>query len=307
MSSFSPPNPQTGAKPSLATKKPFYKRIWFLILVGLVIIGYFAPDPDEGQSDLLSETSPSISTSLVPTTTTLPEKNWTENLKTEVLGEELLKSTCTGLKKVIKSQTKLIDKRIAATEKPSKDPYESAAYIKEIDWAFNPHVASVRGFKRDATDPVLTLGSIDLPTNTQYSDFLDEAVSACGLLPDSNLLDNSALGLDNRLSTMISSASNLPWYPQDFKEYFPGVAFKKAKRSLDCYSCWGIVYEVITNKSCPNQLYVQANFIDSSGAVFDWSNDTVQAFRAGQIAYVELYTYGYSGSGTVELTEVNCY
>ena len=106
MSSFSPPNPQTGAKPSLATKKPFYKRIWFLILVGLMIIGYFAPDPDDSQSDLLSETSPSVSTSLVPTTTVLPEKNWTENLKTEVLSEELLKSTCTELKKVIKSQTK---------------------------------------------------------------------------------------------------------------------------------------------------------------------------------------------------------
>ena len=272
-----------------------------------MIVGYFAPDADEGQSDSSSETSSSITTLFVPTTTTLPEIDWIENLKAEVLAEDLVKSTCTELKKVINSQIKLIDKRITATEKPSKDPYESASYIKEIDWAFNPHVASIRGFKRDVTDPVLTSGSIDLPTNTQNNDFLDESISACGLLPDSNLLDNSALGLDNRLSTMISSANNLPWYPQDFKEYFPGIAFKKAKRSLDCYSCWGIVYEVITNKSCPNQLYVQANFIDSNGAVFDWSNDTVQSFRAGQIAYVELYTFGYSGSGTVELTEVNCY
>ena len=47
--------------------------------------------------------------------------------------------------------------------------------------------------------------------------------------------------------------------------------------------------------------------MDSSGAVFDWSNDTVKALQAGQIAYVELATYGSSGSGTVKITKVDCY
>ena len=308
MSNLLPPSSSESVSPSGKSKKPWYKKTWFFILVGLIVAGNisdnFFSDKESTES---APTTILASSTTTTSTTTIPEVLWGENLKSDTLATDLAMATCTELKKVIKNQTKLIDTRITATEKPSKDQYESAAYIQEIDWAFNPHVATIHGLKRDATDPVLTSGSMSLPTNTQYDDFVDFAISSCGLLTNSDVLDDSALGLDNRLSSMISSANNLPWYPQGFKEYFPGVAFKKAKKSLDCYSCWGIVYEVITNRSCPSQLYVQANFIDSNGAVFDWSNDTVQSLRAGQMAYVQLVTYGYSGSGTVELTEVNCY
>lgn len=52
-----PPTPPVVATPGKKPKKPFYKRIWFLILVGLMIIGYFAPDSEK------TETSKEISSS----------------------------------------------------------------------------------------------------------------------------------------------------------------------------------------------------------------------------------------------------
>jgi hypothetical protein len=147
-----------------------------------------------------------------------------------------------------------------------------------------------------------------IPSAAQYIGFVGDSIIACGLAQDSGALDVLALKLDQRLLNMISLANNLPWYPKGFVEYFADFAFKKStRRGLDCYSCWGIVYEVVSNKSCPNTLYVEANFIDSSGAVFDWSNDTVNALQVGQIAYVQLITFGHSGSGTVKVTKVNCY
>ena len=66
MSNLTPPNPPTTELPGDKPKKPFYKRIWFLVLVGLMIIGYFAPDATPETS---KETSSSTSIPYKPTTT----------------------------------------------------------------------------------------------------------------------------------------------------------------------------------------------------------------------------------------------
>ena len=306
MSGFSAPEP--GSSPSIPSrdKKPIYKRTWFLIIAGLTLVGIFAPKSDSTKSDSTKK-STSTTDSTTPTTT-IPEMMWNENLKSDVVATDLAMSTCKELTKVIRSQTKLIASRISATEKPYNDPYDSADYIAEVDWESTIHTDTSFGLKRSATDPVLTSGSTTIPSESQYVGFVGDSIIACGLTQDSGTLDDSSFKLDQRLLNMKSLANNLPWYPKGFVEYFPDFAFKKStKRGLDCYSCWGIVFEVVSKKSCPNTMYVEANFIDSSGAVFDWSNDTVNALQAGQIAYVELITYGHSGSGTVKVTKVDCY
>ena len=309
MSGFSAPEP--GSNPSITSdgKQPIYKRKWFIALVVLGLIGAFAPKSKSSTSTNPSgAATPSEESTSTIATTTIPEKLWSENLKPEIIATDLAMSTCKELTKVVRSEAKLVASRIIATEKPSSDPYDSADYIAEIDWESTIHTDTLFGLKRAATDPVLTSGSTTIPSEGQYIGFVGDSIIACGLAQDSETLDDAAFKLDQRLLNMKSLANNLPWYPKGFVEYFSDFAFKKSSnRGLDCYSCSGIVYEVVSKKSCPNTLYVEANFMDSSGAVFDWSNDTVKALQAGQIAYVELATYGSSGSGTVKITKVDCY
>lgn len=71
MSNLTPPNPPTIELPENKPKKPFYKRIWFLVLVGLMIIGYFAPDSEEGSSSVSTVVKPATTVSIT-TTSTLP-------------------------------------------------------------------------------------------------------------------------------------------------------------------------------------------------------------------------------------------
>ena len=74
MSNLTPPTPPAAVIPGKKPKKPIYKRLWFLVLAGLMIIGYFAPDSEETESDTSEETTSkettsSASTTVRPTTT----------------------------------------------------------------------------------------------------------------------------------------------------------------------------------------------------------------------------------------------
>jgi len=306
MSNLPPPSSSQSMSPSVKSKKPWYKSTWFLILVGLIVVGNisnnFISDSDN------SGTAPTtvLESATTTSTTTIPERLWSENLRVEVLATDLVLETCTELKKIIKEQTKLIESRITATEKPSKDQFDSADYIQEIEWESTDHLDTAIGLERAISAPVLTAGSMSLPTETQFSNFLDEAIRACGLLTDSDALENSARALDNRLIGMVSMAENLPWYPKGFEEFFPDIAFRVSKKGLDCYSCAGLVWEVVTNKSCPNSLYIEANHFDKSGVIDDWTNDTVRALEAGQIAEIELYFYSVN-AGTQRIIKADCY
>ena len=240
--------------------------------------------------------------------TTISEPSWSDNLKEGVSATDLAQFSCGGLKSKLEERIALVWSRLSETDQPSQDQFKSAEFVWQAVWANDKHLGATEGMLRAITGPLLEAGSKEAPTEVQRSEFLNEAISACNLGSLLVTLDESAGALDDRLESMIWSANNLPWYPDGFEEAYPGVAFRKSERGLDCYSCSGIVYEVITQFSCPNQLYVEANFIDGNGTIFDWDNDTVQSLSAGQIAYVELYTYS-SGSGprTISLTKADCF
>ena len=71
MSNLTPPTPPSTDFAEGKPKKPFYKRIWFLILVGLMVIGYFAPDTEDSSSSATTTVMPA-STIATTTTSTLP-------------------------------------------------------------------------------------------------------------------------------------------------------------------------------------------------------------------------------------------
>lgn len=282
--------------------KPIYRRWWVWVIVGSVL--FYVVMPKAGTKTANDSTSSSKGTT---TTETTPAISWTANLKPGVSGPDISAALCPDLGSFIKTQLQIIADRLNQTEKPMNDAFESADYLTKIDWEAFKHKEDAIERQLSITNSALLSNSAVTPTDDQAEEFLQDTITTCGFEVDAQKLTKEAIRLDTRLQSMQLKANNLPWYPKGFEEYFPGVAFKKSSRGLDCYSCRGIVYEVVTNKSCPNQLYVEANFLDSSGSIFDWSNDTVQSLPAGTIAYVELITFSSSGSGTVMVTEANCY
>ena len=308
MSGFSAPEP--GPSPSIPSrdKKPIYKRTWFLIIAGLTLVGIFAPKSDSTKSDS-SKKSTSTTESTTPTTT-IPEMMWNENLKSDVVATDLAMTSCTELKKVIKSQTKLIAARIAETEKPYEDPYDSAEYFQNIDWEGNNHAYMVVLLKRALTDPVLTTGSITMPLESQYTGFERDSEIACGLAQDSQVLDDSAVKLDQRLLTMKSAANNLPWYPKGFDVYSGDSQI--AWRWLDTgeYSCsygdhcWGMA--IIARDGCPSSVYAEITILDSSGTNIGYTNDTTSGLGAGQKAKLVFEDFT-AGAKSARLAEISCY
>lgn len=270
-----------------------------IVLLLLALLGWILPDPDqEGAAE----------TSVEATTTTPSELTWEDNLRSDVSATDLTMFLCDGLRQKLEERVELIWSRLAESEVPSQDAFASADFVRQVSWANATHSWTTDRLLEDLSDPLLEAGSKDTPTNVQRTEFLNDSISECGLTLLSNALAESARALDDRLQSMIWSANNLPWYPDGFSEQFSGVAFRKSERGLDCYSCNGIVYEVISAFDCPNQLYVEANFIDGNGTIFDWDNDVVRSLSAGQIAFIELQTY-ISGFGqkTVSLTKADCF
>lgn len=209
MSNFSPPKP-IGANGPLKSQKPLYKKTWLplgLVVMSVVgFIGNLLPDSNEPNS---SGADVALR-ALVGKILTIPEKGWSENLKSDIVASDLALQTCKELVKEIRNQTWLISSRISSTEKPSTDPYDSAEYIQKIDWETTKHADAVLGIMRAITDPILTSGSVSIPTVSQFNGFDEDAIIACGLSQDSAALNESAVKLDSRLSAMNSMASNLP-------------------------------------------------------------------------------------------------
>lgn len=307
MSQFNPPTPPLTSTDVTKKKKPIYKRKWFLALAVLMIIGYFAPDFSETDS---GESKAPVTTVLA--TTTLPEKVWSENLKSAVLATDLASTTCAELKKVIKDQIKLIDSRIAASEKPYKDPYDSAEYIQKIDWKTVVHKEVVLSLKRGVTDPVLTSGSITIPLESQYIGFERDSVTACGLSQESEVLKDLAFKLDQRILNMKSSANNLPWYPKGFFQYGgdPQIAYRwltygsEYTCSYSSAYCFGMF--VIARDGCPTSVYAEINLLDGSDTNLGFTNDTTSALSPGQKAKLVFDTFT-DGVKSANLGKISCY
>ena len=311
MTNLPPPSSSQPVSPSGKPKKPWYKRTWFLILVGLIVVGNISDNfiSDSDSSSSAPKTVPeSSTTSTTTSTTTIPAILWNENLKADILAADLALTTCSELKKMIRSQAKLIASRVSATEKPSSDPYDSADYIREIDWEDTIHTDNVFDQMRSATAPVLTNSSMTIPSVAQYIGFVGDSIIACGLAQDSAALNDSALKLDQRLLNMISLAKNLPWYPKGFSTYDTNVAYrfltygKEYKCSYSGAYCWGV--ELITKTGC-SSLYAELTISDSSDRNVGWTNDTANNIRPNEVAVLVFDSFD-DGADTGRLSKVSC-
>jgi hypothetical protein len=304
MSQFSPSTPPVVSPVAPKVKKPIYKRKWVIALAALILFYWVAPK--EGSSN----SKPSNSSTSFPSTVLAIA--WSENLRSEVLPNELTMTTCKELAKVISAQSIIVASRISTTEKPSSDPYDSSEYLQIIDWEDTRHSINIFESKKAVTNPILTAGSLSAPTDSQYKGFVTESVIACGLETVSSDLDKSANRLDSRLISMQSSANNLPWYPKGFNEYVGDSQI--AYRWLDYGSEYTCTYSsaycfgmyVITLKGCPTSVYVEINLLDSSKTNLGYTNDTTSALAPGQKAKLVFDTFT-DGVKTASIGKISCY
>lgn len=307
MSQFASPTAPESTQVDPKEKKPIYKRKWFLVLAGLMIIGYFAPDSSETESD-----GSKTATSSILATTTLPETVWSDNLKIGVIASDLALTRCTELAKILTEQTKLFDARMITTEKPYEDPYSVTEYFQTIEWETVVHTDIALTLKRSATDSALTEGSISIPLESQYIGFVKDSEAACGLSQNAEALNSSAFKLDQRLLNMKSAANNLPWYPEGFNEYKGDsqIAYRWLTYGSEyscSYSgsyCFGMY--VIARNGCPTSVYVELNLLDGSDTNLGYTNDTTAALAPGQKAKLVFDTFA-DGVESANLAEISCY
>ena len=306
MSSFDPPGlSRSGnhSNDSPPVKKPFYKKWWVWVIAGTIPFYMVMPkvDPEVGTT-----TTPSTTPSTVALATTVPELKYQEILNLGVVPSELSQQICKPLKSGIVAQNKSASRYIALTDPVVGNAYKGQEFLNVNSWT-----SSLQGdtfiFELETTaGGVLATGTMSTPTRSMQLAFLLDSLVVCDLQTQYDEALRLSTQVDSRILTIRSSVKNLPWYPEGFEEYKPGFAFKVLKGGLTCYSCRGLRYEVISKTSCPNTLYVEANHMNSSGTVDDWSNDTVQSLSAGQHATIEFHSYTAS-NGTIRITKVNCY
>lgn len=306
MSRFDPPTVPSGAPVPSKQEKPIYNRKWVIILGGLLIIGLVAPKVTKTGSSTSQTTS--TTTSTTTTTTTIPETLWTEILTTGIVATDLSNSICSDIDSVLKKQAKIVQRRLDATTKPSVDPFDSADYLKTIDWESFEHYDNVVAEERAVSDPVLSTSTMSIPTDEQKQAFLKDSLVTCGLDKTSAQTLADANTLDSRLGTMRSRANNLPWYPKGFDEYEDGIAYRFLKsKEFNCSygdHCWGMY--VISQSGCPSSLYVELTILDSNGSNIGFTNDTTSGLSPGQQAKMVFEDFT-PGAQQARIAKISCY
>lgn len=147
---------------------------------------------------------------------------------------------------------------------------------------------------------VLTATGITLANNARNA----ASSSSEDYSSDSGVGDYST---DTGSSDYGTDTYNPDWPPTGFTDYDGEVAYKwtTSTTDSDCSGCTYSTMDVTALYGC-DSLYVEVNFLDSTGSIVDWSNDTVSSLSAGQTARLEFDTWEDYADQT-EITDVSCY
>lgn len=109
-----------------------------------------------------------------------------------------------------------------------------------------------------------------------------------------------------KFSRMSTLASQVPWYPEGFREYSSTIAYQWVKNAgNNCYSCRYSTIDVVSKRSC-SRVYAEVNFEDASGRVVDWTNDSLPFLEAFQVGRLQFETYSKASGLRTSLNEINC-
>jgi hypothetical protein len=126
----------------------------------------------------------------------------------------------------------------------------------------------------------------------------------------------SSSGGSNPQSAQVESETVSNWAPAGFTQVDGNVAWRWATEKEqegvygndECFDkCSYVAMVVTSNEGCTSGIYVAVNFLNDAGMVEDWTNDTVPALGSGQEAILLFTSYKSTGSGQVQMAEINCY
>jgi hypothetical protein len=244
----------------------------------------------------------------VQSTTTTPSKRWTEILNQGVVGAELSSVLCDELSQFINSQLRVINDRLDDSENPNWSAFDSADYLKTIDWETFKHEDDVLKRQLEITASVLSENTAIQPSDDQEQAFLDDTISTCEVTEIAQQLSTEAIRLDTRLRSMQNKAENLPWYPRDFEIYTTEIAFRWLNRGEFSCSigdhCWGML--VVAKNGCPSSLYAEITILDSGGSNIGFTNDTTSGLSPGQQAKLIFEDFT-PDANSARLSKISCY
>ena len=106
-------------------------------------------------------------------------------------------------------------------------------------------------------------------------------------------------------TTVDTPAEDLSWVPTDYMlSDDHRVAYKwRTVDYCDPFFCWK--WSFVSQEGCPNGFYAAINFLDSSGAVIDYTNASLPSLKPMQTAVL---TFTDTGEGTknAEIAEISC-
>ena len=105
-------------------------------------------------------------------------------------------------------------------------------------------------------------------------------------------------------------AVEVNWAPKSYTQYDDSIAYKYTtnKGSWPCQDCNFVKITIIANVGCPDGVYAEVNFKNSSGTVVEWTNDSIPYLGPGEKAILTFQNYPYDSNITKgQLTALSCY
>lgn len=299
------------AKARTRALRPWFRKKRFIIpivLFGLpTLTSLFNVGSNESEESKDDAAATSVTVATIATTT-VPLVSWSEIIENGLIASEVSQSICSDLDSMMKKQLKIVNDRLGVSEKPAADAFDSADYLKTIDWSEFKHRESIISEQLAISDPALIEVSSIAPNAIQLKEFLNDTLVSCSLDQDSLGVLAAAFKLDGRLSNMRVNAENLPWYPKGYSTYSGDIAWRwlEGKEFRCSYGdrCWGI--SIIAKKGCPTSLYAEITILNGNGANIGYTNDLTSGLSSGQEARLVFEDFT-PGAASARLSEISCY
>ena len=152
------------------------------------------------------------------------------------------------------------------------------------------------------------VNAIQSASKTTVGELRNLTLEYCKLQQEFQVHMQSLQDFEVNISEINLVADSYPWYPKGYEEIagFPGFAYKNKAGNPCDYGASCASFGIVSEVSCPSMLYAEVNMMDSSGAVVDWSNDTVQGLMAGQVARMAANSYA-DNFTRWRFTKISCY
>ncbi len=270
-----------------------------IVLVSLLIIGIVGG----GSEDSKTDTTATVVDASDPVPTKPPAAVTYEDM---IVGDITTSEICGTYSKLVEKYDGVISRRTKYLDK-NWDPYKAAAYVNKNDWVTdNPLAKFESTWEQTATIALNSVSDGQAGQVESIDGYLDASLKECQL-QEAHLDQNKSLSIiKSSQSKVVSAADRKPWYPKDYEERIPGLAFKPAKFSIDGgYGSYYWRYYVVAKDGCPNGLYLEVNITDNSDRVIDWTNESIQSLAPMQEARVVFKTYE-DDAASWEFSDVSC-